>query len=170
MPLRTLLLVVVLIIPAGPARAAEAAEPAAPSEQAPSGDPAIAKIERRLQTNAARLAAQRARRETVAGTLTGAEEGLAGLAAKLKRLEELTAETAGRPAEATRSEIAEIDAINEALAPMQRKKREWTRTLNEGRSTLAAIDRAIAGLEAERGRIERELDRARTASGGLLAE
>ena len=129
----------------------------------------FAQIEQRLAANTKRLAAQLTKQEKVAAALTAVEDNLVKLAQQLALIDELTekgtkeASDSGTntPTEATSTALEEA---REAVAPMQRKKRDWVRQANEGKRQQAEVERAIASLEAERTRLESELTKATAAA------
>lgn len=174
MPTRTVLLAIVLCLPLGLVAAADPIRPGVEILEPvsdPAADRTAAKIDllsKRLTTNLERLETQQARHDEVTNAVTTAEKGLAKLAAQHQTIEELAAKVGKQLASSRGKRVSEatILALNEANAavvPLQRSKRDWTRTVTEGKRQLVDLDRQIASLTAERGRLERELTKASAA-------
>jgi hypothetical protein len=167
-PPRFLLLALLLLASAVPAGAAESAPGGEPAPGANgSSDPKVRRIEERIATNAKQLQTQRERRDKVMAAVTDAQDNLAALAAQLLRIEQLSAKAQAESAAsgndtASPATLAELDAANAEVAPLQRKKRGWTRTAEEGRRLLATLRTGIASLEVDRERLLRELEKARS--------
>ena len=170
----TMLLTLVMGMPLGLFAAADPIPPGMeimepdPDPVADQAEARIDKIERRLEANAKRIETHRDRRESLTATIMTAQENLAKLAALLATIDELTTraqteqKASGKPHEGTASAL---NAAQAAVEPMQRSKRDWTQTVTQSQRALASLKPTMASLEAERGRLERELAKAKAQAG-----